>query len=89
MSPRFAPLRRAHGTLGGMAQTSGETPAEKLRVALQLAEMAERMLRQRLRRESPDLSDEDIERRVASWYSRRPGAELGDGEGRPAPWPRR
>jgi hypothetical protein len=72
-----------------MADPPSETPAEKLRLALQLAETAERMLRQRLRRESPTLSDDDIEQRVAAWYSRRPGAELGDGEGRPAPWPRR
>jgi hypothetical protein len=72
-----------------MAERSCETPAEKLRIAFALIDVAERMLRQRLRRESPDISEQALEERVAAWYARRPGAEFGDGEGIPAPWPRR
>ena len=72
-----------------MAEGQDETPAVKLRMALDLAEVAEKMLRQRLRRESPDTPDSEIEERVAEWYRRRPGAEFGDGQGRPGQWPRR
>jgi hypothetical protein len=72
-----------------MADVPGETPTEKLRMAFELIDIAERMLRQRLRRESPGISDESIEQRVNAWYRRRPGAEFGDGEGIPRAWPRR
>jgi hypothetical protein len=66
-----------------------ETPAERLRVALELVDVAERMLRQRLRRESHGISEEAVEARVRAWYESRPGAEFGDGEGNSAAWPRR
>jgi hypothetical protein len=72
-----------------MAEVQGETPAVKLRMVFHLVDVAERMLRQRLRRDSPGISGEEIEQHVAAWYRRRPGAEFGDGEGRPARWPRR
>jgi len=72
-----------------MSEPSRETPTEKLRMAFSLIEVAERMLRQRLRRESPDISNEALEERIAAWYARRPGAEFGDGVGIPAAWPRR
>ena len=58
-------------------------------MAFELIDVAERMFRQRLRRESPGISDESIEQEVTAWYRRRPGAEFGDGEGVPAAWPRR
>jgi hypothetical protein len=72
-----------------MTEAQGETPAVKLRMVFHLVDVAERMLRQRLRRECPEMSGEDIEQQVVEWYGRRPGAEFGDGEGRPARWPRR
>jgi len=72
-----------------MSEPNRETPAEKLRMAFSLIEVAERMLRQRLRRESPDISDETLAERVGAWYARRPGAEFGDGVGIPVAWPRR
>lgn len=64
-----------------MADARDESPTERLRVAFELIDIADRMFRQRLRRESPDMSEEDIEQRVAALYMRRPGAEFGDGEG--------
>jgi hypothetical protein len=64
-----------------------ETPAEKLRAALDLADLAERMLRQKLTRDEPGLGPEEIEARIDAWYAKRPGAEHGDTEGRPRPWP--
>jgi len=72
-----------------MADVPSESPTAKLRMAFELIDIAERMLRQRLRRESPSISDESIEQQVTAWYRRRPGAEFGDGEGVPAVWPRR
>ncbi|HEY8945781.1 MAG TPA: hypothetical protein VIM73_16040 [Polyangiaceae bacterium] len=72
-----------------MFDVDRETPTEKLRIAFALIDVAERMLRQRLRRESPEMSEQALEDRVAAWYARRPGAELGDGVGVAAAWPRR
>jgi hypothetical protein len=72
-----------------MSESHAETPAERLRTTFELIEVAERMLRQRVRRELPDISDEALEERVSAWYERRPGAEFGDGEGIPVAWPRR
>jgi len=66
-----------------------ETPRERLRVAFDLIDTAERMLRQRLRREVAGITDEEIEARVAAWYAKRPGAELGDADGVCGAWPRR
>jgi hypothetical protein len=64
-----------------MAEPDRETPTEKLRIAFALIEVAERMLRQRLRREAPELSEQALEDRVNAWYAKRPGAQFGDGVG--------
>jgi hypothetical protein len=56
---------------------------DRIRVALELTQLAEQMLRQRLRRTRPDLDDAAIEREVDAWYTTRPGAEHGDAYGRP------
>ena len=66
-----------------------ETPADRLRITFELIDVAERMLRQRLRREHPELSEGDLEDRVAAWYAHRPGAEHGDAVGIAKAWPRR
>lgn len=55
---------------------------ERVRVALELTQLAEQMLRQRCRRTRPELDDEAIEREVDAWYMKRPGAEYGDALGR-------
>ena len=57
-------------------------------MALELSDVAERMYRQRLKRETPDLSDEALDRAVDVWLAVRPGAEQGDASGIPVPWPR-
>jgi hypothetical protein len=62
--------------------------ARRLRLALELYEAGEAMMRQRLRREHPHLSEREIEARLMAWLMERPGAELGDAAGRLAPWPR-
>lgn len=61
---------------------------ERLRLALDLFAAGEAMMRQNLRRRFPTASEGEIEDRLASWLSERPGAELGDAVGRPGMWPR-
>lgn len=63
---------------------STRSVADRMRAALDLFELGEKMLRQRLRRERPAATDAEIEDAVAVWRTTRPGAELGD-----APGPRR
>jgi hypothetical protein len=50
----------------------------RLRAALELYEVGEGMLRQRLRRERPGATTEQIDEEIAAWLRRRPGAEHGD-----------
>jgi Rv0078B-related antitoxin len=61
---------------------------ERLATALELTALAEDMLRQRIRRSNPSLDEREVEARVGAWPLARPGAEFGDGEGVPVPWPR-
>jgi len=62
----------------------GSQVADRFRVALDLYEVGETMLRQRLRRERPDASAQDIDAAIAAWLQRRPGAEHGDHPGPPS-----
>lgn len=61
-----------------------ETPAQRLRIALDLFEVGERMQRQRLRREHPSARDDEVEAMVVRWLHHRPGAEHGDSSGTPS-----
>jgi hypothetical protein len=61
----------------------------RLATALGLADLAAEMVECRLRREYPEASAEELNRRLAEWYAARPGALRGDGVGRPIDWPRR
>jgi hypothetical protein len=69
--------------------TAREKAAARLRMALDLFETGVEMMRQKLRRDHPDLADHEVEARLRSWLRERPGAEFGDAAGRPATWPRR
>ena len=71
------------------AATPDETPAQRLRIALDLFEFGTDMMRQKLRREAPEATDDEIQARLVAWLQERPGAELGDGAGRLGRWPRR
>jgi len=70
-------------------ETRLEAAARRLRLALDLFGTGERLMRQRLRRAHPGLSAGDLELRLVEWLQTRPGAELGDSPGMPAPWPDR
>jgi hypothetical protein len=61
---------------------------ERFRVALELYDLGEKMLRQRILREHPEASADEVEARVRQWLARRPGAQHGDAAGRHVPWPR-
>jgi hypothetical protein len=50
---------------------------EKFRVVFDMCDAGVRMYRQRMRRESPRASDEEIEARVQAWLRRQSG-EAGD-----------
>ncbi|HEX4959247.1 MAG TPA: hypothetical protein VF173_00315 [Thermoanaerobaculia bacterium] len=71
-----------------MATPKEELIAARFKATLALFEMGEAMLRQKLRRKQPEANEAEIEARVREWLARRPGAEHGDGVGRPVAWPR-
>jgi hypothetical protein len=58
--------------------------AARLRTALALFDDGVELMRQNLRREHPEATADEIERRLREWLRDRPGAEHGDGVGRPA-----
>lgn len=62
--------------------------AEKLRISLEMSSEGFEMKRMQLRRRFPEADDAEIDRRLGSWLQERPGAEHGDGVGRPVSWPR-
>ena len=66
-----------------------DSAARRLELALELAELGVEIYETRIRREQPDLSDVQVAWVVAEWRRTRPGAELGDAEGRAIDWPRR
>ena len=67
---------------------SSAIAVEKLRLTLDLYLAGEEMFRARIRRRFPAASEAEIERRIQEWLRDRPGAENGDGVGRPVSWPR-
>ena len=66
-----------------------DSPAARMRLALELSAVADAMRAQRFRRDRPNASEAEIEALMEAWRSERPGAELGDSAGRSMPWPRR
>ena len=65
------------------------TAAERLRLAFELYEVGEGMMRATLKRKHPDASASEVEARLVAWLQELPGAEGGDAVGRTLPWPRR
>lgn len=66
-----------------VAVSNVSRPIDKMRSALELADLAVRVMRQNLRRRHPDASAERIEEMLRVWVRTRPGAEHGDCDGRP------
>src|SRR2546427_9665774 len=65
-----------------------DAAARRLRLALDLFETGEALMRQRLRQEHPALTEAEIETRPLEWLRDRPGAEFRDAGGPPVPRPR-
>lgn len=59
------------------------TVQTRFRVALDLHDVGVRIMRQNIRRRFPDASEDDVTERLKAWLRERPGAEHGDGVGRP------
>ena len=70
-----------------MSTQHSDNVIQRVRVTMDLFELGESMLRQRLRRERPEASEQEIEEALREWRTRRPGAEFGDAPGRLRPWP--
>jgi len=65
-----------------------ESVSARLRTAIELFEVGVAMLRTRLRREHPAMTDAEIDARVKAWLERRRGDEQEDAAFRVVPWPR-
>ena len=61
-------------------------PGEGLRIALDLFEAAEELVRQNFRRAFPNATDAEVEKRVQDWLWNRRDAPHGDAPGTPRPW---
>jgi hypothetical protein len=62
-----------------------EAAIRRLRETLDLYEAGCSMMRAKLRREHPGADEAELERLFRAWQAERPGAEHGDGVGRPRP----
>ena len=64
---------------------SGETPADRLRLAMAMQREGIEMMRRNLRRKNPAASEAEVDALLDAWLlSREP-----DAPGRPVAWPRR
>jgi Rv0078B-related antitoxin len=64
-----------------MASTS-QSAAAAFRATLDLFETGLRLMRQNLRRNHPEATEQEIDRQLRQWLHHRPGAEPGDCPGR-------
>jgi len=70
-----------------VADDSPALRSARLRTALDLCAFGESIRLAQLRREHPGATDDEIDGLLTSWLQTRPGAEHGDGWGRPISWP--
>jgi Rv0078B-related antitoxin len=63
-----------------------EAAAARLRLALDMFATGERLMRQRMCRLHPEWTESEVGEQMAVWLRQRPGAEAGDGAGRPVRW---
>ena len=54
---------------------------------MELFEIGVKLMRQNLRRDYPDETEQEIDERLHAWLEHRPGAEHGDCPGRRLKWP--
>jgi hypothetical protein len=83
------PQARKPSRISDMMENREELLAARLRLAFDLYETGEDLMRQNLRRQDPQADAGTIEQRLVAWLRHRPGAEHGDAIGPPGAWPRR
>jgi hypothetical protein len=66
-----------------------DAAAERFRVAVDLFEAGVQLQRCNLKRLHPEAAEAEIDQMLQTWLLERPGAEFGDAQGRPGPWPRK
>jgi hypothetical protein len=86
--PKAIACGGGHAALGSRLQgvstfDLNATPAQRFAMVLELHEFAVEQMRANLRRRMPGASPEQIEEELGEWSMHRPGAEHGDGVGRP------
>ena len=64
-------------------QALASTVQQRMRMTIELFETAQQIMRQNLRRRFPALGAAEIEQKLIEWRHHRPGAEFGDGVGKP------
>ncbi len=62
---------------------------ERFEMAMELCDLAESLLREKIRRTRPNLSPAEVEDQVDKWFLERECASGGDAEGHVISWPRR
>lgn len=72
--------------LRGMSSNEQARAIARLRLALDLFRTGEDLMRQKLRRQHPAASEQEIEARLAAWLQERPGADAGDLAVLRGPW---
>jgi hypothetical protein len=71
------------GKIGLMNTRERMAAAQRFELACEMAEAGVMMMRQKIRREHPELTSKQVDRRLQAWLLCRPGAEHGDAVGRP------
>jgi hypothetical protein len=64
-------------------ESASEDLGKKLLLALEMFDFGVAIKEQSLRRDHPELSDEEVKERLREWLHTRPGAEFGDAPGKP------
>jgi len=64
------------------------SPAEKLKLSLQMFEYGCQLMRENLRRQHPELDAEALERALQAWLRNRSDTDYGGGPMRLGKWPR-
>ncbi|MBX3292546.1 MAG: hypothetical protein KF881_06605 [Acidobacteria bacterium] len=59
-----------------------QNAAARFQLLMELRRLGERAFVQKLRQKHPDITQEEINKELCTWYRIRPGAEFGDGVGR-------
>lgn len=88
---RSDPLGRAGTRPGGIlvaVPDDHDVLVARLLAAFELHRAGVALQRQNIRRQHPGWTEAQVDERLGEWLAERPGAEHGDADGVPVPWPR-